>query len=154
MSDESIQVACFVVGDEEYALDIMRIKEIINPVKVTQVPRSPAFIEGIIELRGAFLPVVDLRKRFALPPSDPTRDSKYVIVALEGRIVGLVVDKVIEVKRIEADSVSDAPTMAVSDNARFFNGVAKWDERIVMLINLDEILSSVEKEQLLGMVSS
>lgn len=153
MGNESLQVACFVVGAEEYALDIMRIKEIINPVKVTQVPRSPEFIEGIIELRGAFLPVVDLRKRFALPRTDPTRDTKYIIVSLEGRIVGLVVDKVIQVKWVSADTVSDAPSMAVGDNARFFSGVAKWDDHIVMLMNLDEILSSVEKEQLLGMQS-
>ncbi len=153
MSDETRQLACFVVGAEEYALDIMRIKEIINPVKVTQVPRSPTFVEGIIELRGAFLPVVDLRKRFDLPPMDTTRDTKYIIVALEGRIVGLVVDKVIEVRRIDAGSVSDAPEMAIGDTQRFFNGVAKWDERIVMLMNLDEILSPEEKQQLLGMQS-
>lgn len=146
-----MQVACFIVGDEEYALDIMRIKEIINPVEVTRVPRSPEFIEGIIELRGAFLPVVDLRKRFDVPAGEVDRDTKYIIVGLEGRIVGLVVDRVLEVRRIGVDAVSDAPELASNVDARFFNGVAKWDDRIVMLLDLDAVLSSVEKQQLLGM---
>lgn len=151
MSDGALQVACFSVGGEEYALDIMRIKEIINPVKVTRVPRAPAFIEGIIELRGAFLPVVDLRKRFEVEVTDPTRDTKYVIVALEGRILGLVVDRVIEVAWIEPESIKEAPQLAVSAAARFFSGVAKWRDGIIMLIDLDELLSSVEKQELVGM---
>jgi len=148
---ESVQVACFFVGSEEYALDIMRIKEIINPVPITPVPRAPNFIEGIIELRGAFLPVVDLRKRFDLPVPPASRETKYVIVAIEGRIVGLVVDRVVEVRRIAAEQISEAPDMAVGVDARFFNGVVKWDDRIVMLLDLDEVLSRAEREQLRGM---
>ena len=114
---ESVQVACFFVGSEEYALDIMRIKEIINPVPVTRVPRAPVFIEGIIELRGAFLPVIDLRRRFELPVTELTRDTKYVIVALAGRILGLVVDRVAEVKPIPVDQISAAPELAVAGDS-------------------------------------
>ncbi len=148
---ESIQLACFFVGDEEYALDIMRIKEIINPVTITRVPRAPDFIEGIIELRGAFLPVVDLRRRFELSMAEVTRETKYVIVALEGRILGLVVDRVAEVKRITIDQISDAPELALGGDTRYFNGVVKWDDRIVMLLDLDEVLSTTEKDQLRGL---
>lgn len=148
---ETMQVACFFVGSEEYALDIMRIKEIINPVPVTPVPKAPAFIEGIIELRGAFLPVVDLRKRFDLPTTPATRETKYVIVAIERRIVGLVVDRVVEVRRIATEQISEAPDMAVGVDARYFNGVVKWDDRIVMMLDLDEVLSRAEREQLRGM---
>ena len=108
----TIQVARFHVGDEEYALDIMRIKEIINPAPITRVPRAPAFIEGIIELRGAFLPVVDLRKRFGLAPRPPGRETKYVIVSLEGRIVGLIVDRVTEVSRIATDDIEGEISLA------------------------------------------
>ena len=94
-----MQLVAFLVGDGEYALDIMRIKEIINPVKITAVPKAPPFIEGVIELRGAILPVVDMRKRFDLPPSTPSRASKILIVVLDigGKrmIVGLVVDRVL-----------------------------------------------------------
>ena len=148
---ESIQLACFFVGDEEYALDIMRIKEIINPVAITRVPRAPEFIEGIIELRGAFLPVVDLRRRFELAISEATRETKYVIVGLEGRILGLVVDRVAEVKRITVDQISAAPDLALGGETRYFNGVVKWEGRIVMLLDLDEVLSATEKDQLRGL---
>ena len=142
---ESMQVACFSVGGEEYAVDIMKIKEIINPVRITPVPKAPPFIDGIIELRGAILPVVDLRKRFDLPPTGLTRESKYIIIAVDGRIVGLVVDRVREVTRIELEQLRSAPALAVGDGARFFTGVFQRDGRIVMLVDLDEILSSTEK---------
>jgi purine-binding chemotaxis protein CheW len=145
------QVACFCVGDGEYALDIMRIKEIINPVRITAVPRAPAFIEGIIELRGAYLPVIDLRKRFGLEPTPLTREGKYVIVGLEGRIVGLVVDRVIDVRRIDPDQVSEAPQLARGPEARFLSGVFSSDDRIVMMIDLDEVLSPAERSALRGL---
>src|SRR5688572_30695639 len=142
---DSMQVACFSVGGEEYAVDIMKIKEIINPVRITPVPKAPPFIDGIIELRGAILPVVDLRKRFDLEPTALNRDSKYIVTALDGRIVGLVVDKVREVTRIDLDDLRSAPAMAVGESARFFTGVFQRDGRIVMLVDLDQILSTTEK---------
>jgi purine-binding chemotaxis protein CheW len=146
-----VQLASFFVGAEEYALDIMRIKEIINPVAVTRVPRAPAFIEGIIELRGAFLPIIDLRRRFDLPVTPLTRDSKYVIVALAGRILGLVVDRVVEVKAIGVDQISPAPELALGGDSRYFNGVIKWNDRIVMMLDLDAVLSPAERDQLRGL---
>jgi purine-binding chemotaxis protein CheW len=147
----TIQVARFHVGDEEYALDIMRIKEIINPAPITRVPRAPAFIEGIIELRGAFLPVVDLRKRFGLDPRAAGRETKYVIVSLEGRIVGLIVDRVTEVSRIANDDIGKPPPMAVGDEGRFFSGVVKTGDRILLMLDLDAVLSSAERAQLRGL---
>jgi len=148
---KSLQVARFHVGDGEYGLDIMRIKEIINPVPITRVPRAPAFVEGIIELRGAFLPVVDLRKRFGVDLSAGGRDAKYVIVSLEGRIVGLVVDRVTEVSRIPVDEIGEPPAMALGEQTRFFSGVVKSGDRIVMLVDLDAVLSAAERAQLRGM---
>ena len=146
-----IQVASFRVGPQEYALDIMQIKEIINPVAITPVPKAPEFIEGIVELRGAVLPVVDLRKRFDVDAGAITRASKYVIVALEGHIVGLVVDGVRDVARLEPSDLLDAPAMAVGLDARFVTGVFKRDERIIMMLDVDEILSSSEKSLLAGL---
>src|SRR6185503_14313339 len=110
------QLVAFSVADGDYAIDIMRIKEIINPVRVTQVPKAPPFIEGVIELRGAILPVVDLRKRFDLPATPPTRASKLLIVVIEvaGRrmIVALVVDGVSEPIRVARDEVRPPPALA------------------------------------------
>jgi purine-binding chemotaxis protein CheW len=150
--DESapIQLATFVVGTETYALDIMRIKEIINPLRITPVPRAPAFIEGVVELRGAILPVVDLRKRFDLPAPPAVRATKYVIVAIEGRIVGLVVDSVGEVLRLPRGDVRPPPTLVEGSQA-YFTGVCHHGGRIIMVLDIDRILSSQEKISLLGM---
>ena len=148
---ETLSCVCFWVGAEEYALDIMRIKEIINPLRITAVPRAPGFIEGVIELRGAILPVVDLRKRFDLPATATTRSTKYIIVAIDGRIVGLVVDRVGEVLRVAPGEIKAAPTFVAGENAAYFTGVCSRDGRIRMVLDIDRVLSSQEKISLVGM---
>ena len=151
-SSDIVQLAVFTVGSEEYALDIMQIKEIINPLRITPVPRAPAFIEGVIELRGAILPIVDLRKRFDLPLTPATRATKYVIVSIEGRIVGLVVDSVREVLRVARSEVRPAPDLVEDGSAQFFKGVCRRGEgRIIMVLDIDRILSSQEKISLARM---
>jgi purine-binding chemotaxis protein CheW len=150
-TQDQVQLATFKVGAEEYALDIMRIKEIINPLKITPVPKAPVFIEGVIELRGAILPIVDLRKRFDLPPTAPSRSTKYIIVAIEGRIVGLVVDAVGEVLRLPRGDLRPTPALMAGDAAAYFTGVCHWNGRIIMVLDMDRILSSQEKISLAGM---
>jgi purine-binding chemotaxis protein CheW len=142
------QLATFLVGSEEYALDIMRIKEIINPLKITPVPKSPGFIEGVIELRGAILPIVDLRKRFDLATTAPTRSTKYIIVSIEGRMVGLVVDAVL---RISWGEVRPPPSLMEGEGAAYFTGVCHQAGRITMVLDIDRILSSQEKISLVGL---
>jgi purine-binding chemotaxis protein CheW len=151
---ESRHVVAFCVGQQQYGLDIMRIKEIINPVSITPVPRAPQFIEGIIELRGAFLPIVDLRKRFDLEPTAMTRQNKYVIVSLSGRVIGLVVDRVIEPRRIPVGSISDGADLAFGASTRFLTGCFKSDDGILLMLDLDEVLSPDEKGELLDMESA
>jgi purine-binding chemotaxis protein CheW len=158
VEQEIVQLAAFTVGEEQYALDIMRIKEIINPLKITPVPKAPTFIEGVVELRGAILPVVDMRKRFDLPAAPPGRSAKYLIVSLEGLsrgaeraqrwIVGLVVDGVQEVVRLPKSAIRPAPAMAVAGDARYFSGVCHHRERIVMVVDLDALLSTSERATL------
>jgi purine-binding chemotaxis protein CheW len=161
---EIVQLASFLVGDGWYALDIMRIKEIIQPQPITRVPKAPPFIEGVIELRGAILPIVDLRKRFDLEPTPPGRSTKYLIVALEGLdprgqpnrtptrwVVGLVVDGVREVLRVARDEIRPAPAMAVGESSRYFSGVCPHRDQIVMVLDLDAVLSSTERISLAGL---
>jgi purine-binding chemotaxis protein CheW len=145
-----IQLATFMVGSEEYALDIMRIKEIIHPLKITPVPKVPTFIEGVVELRGAIIPVVDLRKRFDLPMTPATRSSKYIIVGIEGKIVGLVVDAVGEVLRIARSEVR-AASMLEGEAERYFLGVCHHGGRIIFVLDIDRVLSSQEKISLAGL---
>jgi purine-binding chemotaxis protein CheW len=149
---DRVQLASFTIGSEDYALDIMRIKEIIQPQKITHVPRVPPFIEGVIELRGAILPVVDLRKRFELPAPPPTRATKYIIVAIEGRIVGLVVDAVGEVLRVGRGEISPTPALE-GDASQYFSGVCRHGGRILLILDLDRILSSSERISLAGLAA-
>jgi purine-binding chemotaxis protein CheW len=140
------QLATFVVGAQGYALDIMRIKEIIQPVPITRVPGAPGFMEGVIELRGVILPVVDLRKRFELPVTPPTRASKYVLVTLDDRIVALVVDGVAEFVKKGPDDIRPTPSLLPgTPEARFFTGVFNHQGRILMVLDIDRILSSAER---------
>ncbi|HKA87159.1 MAG TPA: chemotaxis protein CheW [Haliangiales bacterium] len=145
------QLATFLVGGHEYALDIMRIKEIIVPLGITPVPRAPAFLEGVIELRGAIIPVVDLRKRFDVPAPAPSRATKYIIVAIDRSIVGLVVDAVGEVVRPAAGELRPPPPLVSSDGPSPFAAVCRHGGRLIMVLDLDRVLTSREKLTLSGM---
>jgi len=151
---EVTQLVAFGVADGDYAVDIMRIKEIINPVAVTPMPKAPAFIEGVIELRGAILPLIDVRKRFDLVATPATRSTKILIVSVdlgEQRIiVGLVVDRVSEPLRVPKSEIKPAPRLSVSERA-FFTGVVAHHGKMLMVLDVDALLSSAEKLTLSGM---
>lgn len=152
-----VQLCGFRVGDEEYALGIERIKEIINPLPIRRVPKAPKYVEGVVELRGQVLPVIDMRKRFDVPPlndeelSDHAiqRARKYLIVPIDERNqVGLIVDRVSDVLRVMRDTVGPPPPLTQNENARYFAGVCHHRGRILMVLALDSLLSSTEKSNL------
>lgn len=150
---DTLQVAAFHIAGQEYALDIMRVKEIINPVPVTRVPHAPSFVEGLIELRGAFMAVLDLRKRFGAEVTPLSGEGKYMVVMMGDQRLALIVDGVIDVRRIAMNDVRPAPDALAGPRSQLVIGVVKSDERIVMLIDLDAILSAMEREQLGGLES-
>jgi purine-binding chemotaxis protein CheW len=144
MFDERIvQLAAFRVGDEEYVIDIMRIKEIINPIKVTAVPGAPDVIEGVINLRGVILPLIDLRKRFGLPVIQKSRNTKYIIVLVLGRFFGMVVDEVLEVVRVPKGLINPVPKMFSGKEPGAFLGVCQYQDRMLFLLNLKKVFQSV-----------
>ena len=145
---QEIQLACFRVGLELYALDIMKIKEIIRPQKLTPIPKAPSFIEGVINLRGAVIPVADMRKRFDQPISQDNRKNRIVICSLAGKIIGLLVDEVTEVKRYGRKEIAPAPQFIKGPHADYFLGVACRDDELILLIDLEKVLSSDEKIEL------
>jgi purine-binding chemotaxis protein CheW len=156
---EVVQLCSFLVGPEAYAVDIMRIKEIIKPPPLTRVPRAPAFVEGVIELRGAILPVVDLRRRFELERAPQARSQKFLIVSVAGLgaerwIVAVVVDRVLEVIRVPRDELRLPPTSSSAEGGRYFSSVCRHRDRIVLVIDLDGILSESERQGLAGMSQS
>lgn len=122
-----VQLCTFRVGGEDYAIDVMRVREIIRPLPVTPVPRAPAFVEGVIRLRSEVVPVVDVRRRFGLPVGAPGRDTRFVIVHVAGRRLGLVVDEVCEVVRLPRGDLRPAPRLVGQGGPRFFVGVCGGD---------------------------
>lgn len=137
------QLAVFRVGAEMYALDIMAIREIIRPQKLTAVPNAPVFIDGMIHLRGAIIPVMDMRKRFR-QPIEVDRKTRVIVCVLVGKIIGLVVDEVIEVRRCTRSDVQPPPQYMRGRGTDVFLGVCRRGEELVMILNLEKVLSSNE----------
>jgi len=138
------QFVVFSLEEEIYAVDINVIKEIIRPMKITPLPKAPPFIEGVINIRGDVIPVIEMRKRFEvegerdLPP-------RMIIVRVENQWVGMIVDSVTEVIRVPASEIKPPPKVMGGEGARYLNGVCQHGNDLVMLLNLDEILTSEEK---------
>ncbi|HEX9306334.1 MAG TPA: chemotaxis protein CheW [Anaeromyxobacter sp.] len=126
-ADPLVQLCTFRIGGEDYAVDIMRVREIIHPLPITPVPRAPAFVEGVIRLRGDVIPVLDVRKRLGLPATPPTRRSRFLLVNVAGRRIGLVVDDVREVLRLPRSEIRAAPSLGAPGAPRFFLGVCGGD---------------------------
>jgi purine-binding chemotaxis protein CheW len=142
-AEQELQLVIFRLAKEEYGLPITKVQEINRLVPITKLPQTPAFMEGIINLRGRIIPVVDLRKRFQLQVSDYNDDSRIIIVEVDGQTVGVIVDAVNEVVRMPAASVEPPPPSFILD-AKYIQGVGKLDERLLILLEIDQILSSQE----------
>ena len=144
-----IQVACFRLGGDVYAADIMRIKEIIRLQKLTSLPKSPPFVEGVLNLRGSVIPVIDLRKRFDLPAADYGKDTRLLIVSVGRQGLGLVVDEVTEVITVPVKDIKPSPMVTSGSCAEYLVGVCLFRESLIMLLNLDKILSVRESDELM-----
>ena len=146
---ELLQLVSFTIGGEEYGVDILCVQEINRMLNVTQVPNSPSYVDGVINLRGKVIPVIDLRSRFGMPRIERTKDTRIVVVELIGKTVGFVVDGVSEVLRIPKN-VTEPPPATVMQNIEsdFITSVAKLEDRLLILIDLEKILSDGEKKEL------
>ena len=142
------QLVAFELAGETYGVDINWVHEIIRMQAVTRLPRTPEFIEGVINLRGRIIPVIDLRKRFGLPPREQTPDTRIMVVEMAGVTVGMIVDAVSEVVRLPAESIEPPPPMMHGIDTAYLEGVGKWEDRLVILLNLDRVLRQGEQEQL------
>ncbi len=149
--DREIKVVCFRLGRDMYAADIMRVKEIIKPVKMTGLPDAPEFIDGVINLRGSVIPVLDIHRRFRLPAPDPGKNTRLLIISLAGQIFALVVDEVTEVVSVPVKDLRPPPQFDHGVRSEYLIAVCLIDGSLVMLINLDSILQSHEVEEVKGM---
>lgn len=139
-----IQVACFRLMDDLYAVDIMRINEIIRPQKLTVLPKAPPFIEGVINLRGTVIPAVDLRKRFDMPQRAANASTRLLIVRVASQLLGLVVDDVTEVITVPVKDIKPPPSVSDGLAVDYLLGVCLASDVLVMLLDIDKLLTTNE----------
>lgn len=142
------QFVVFRLGNVEYGVPITQVKEINRLTVATKVPRSPLFVEGIINLRGQIIPIIDMKKRFDLPLTEYTGDARIIVIQVIAHSFGVEVDSVSEVLRINSSNIEPAPHIVCSIDSKYITGVAKVGERLLILLDLDRLLSDEEKAQL------
>lgn len=151
MADENgreKQVVVFKLANEEFGVDIASVREIIRYTEITQLPETPEYVEGVISLRGEVLPVIDLRKRFGIPSEKTTEQTRIIIVEMNGSLVGLIVDAVTEVLSLSAESIQPPPQSVAGLRRGFLQGIGKLDDRLIIILRVDKILSSQEQIEL------
>jgi len=144
-TDSEVQMVAFKLEKEEFAVNIQQVREVLKMTQVTPLPRSARFIEGVINLRGEVIPVVDLRKRFELETQENKEETRIIIVEIRDNKVGLIVDSVTEVLRLPASSIQPPPSGIAGTRTDFIKGVGKIDDRLLILLNLEKILTTEEK---------
>jgi purine-binding chemotaxis protein CheW len=135
------QFVGFQIDEQEYAFRIEQIQEIVILDQVTQTPQVPDFVEGVSNLRGAIIPIVNLRRLLGLPPKPADTDTRRIVVNPAGRTVGCTVDMVSQVIRIPEDKIQPAPETVTANGALYIVGFAKLDDRLVILLDIDELLN-------------
>lgn len=148
VSDDLLQLVSFSIGEEEFGVDITIIKEINRMVDVTRVPNTPIFVVGVINLRGKVVPIIDLRKRLGMPPREHTKDTRIIVVELETRTIGFIVDQVNEVIRINKNITEKPPQMVGSIDAEYITAIGKLEDRLLILLDLERIVTKRQLEEL------
>ncbi len=138
---KNIQIVVFGIGKESYGVPIDAVQEIVRVPDVTTVPDAPSFFEGVINLRGRIVPIVDLRVRLRLPRAERTRSTRILITENEGRVIGLLVDVVSEVRKLPTEAVEAPPEMISAVGIEYITSVAKAGERLIIFLDLKKVLS-------------
>ena len=146
---QELQVVGFYLGDDEYAIYIHKVREIYAMTEIRKVPKAPQFVEGVINLRGTIVPIIDLRKRFDLDSNESTHTAKILIVELGKNLIGMIVDNVSEVMRFYSDEIEKAPPMfSANISSQYVQGVAKLDNKLIILLDIEKLLSFEEQSVL------
>jgi len=141
--DELIQLVSFRLAQEEFGIDILKVQEINRMVEITQVPQAPSYCEGVINLRGKVIPVIDLRTKFGLVCRDRDKDTRIVVCDVDGYQIGMIVDEVHEVLRIPGSSIVPCPEVATAVGQDYINGVAKLEDRLLIFLDVSRIAGEV-----------
>lgn len=146
---EELKVIVFSLAHEQYGVEVEKVRTIERMQPLTRVPKTPAFVKGVINLRGVVVPIIDLRGRFGLPETEYTDNSRMIIVAVKEMEVGLIVDTANDVVDVDSDEIEQPPEIVGGIRAKYLRGLAKLGEgRLLVLLNLEEVLNKSEIVQL------
>lgn len=140
----TMQLVSFHIGEEEYGVEITKVQEIILMGEITRVPQTPPFIKGLINLRSTVIPIVDLRLRFGMPEQTATEQSRIMVVNVRGKTIGVVVDAVSEVLRIQKEQIAPPPPTVAGLGRDYLTGLVKLEKRLLILLDLERILGENE----------
>ncbi len=144
MSDQELQLVSFNVGTEEFGVDILKVHEINRMTEITRVPKAPDFVEGVINLRGKIIPIIDLRKRFGMETKEQDKSTRIIVVEINEQTIGFVVDAVSEVIRMSSADIDNAPELVTGIDADYIKGVGKLEDKLLILLDLEKVLSRNE----------
>jgi purine-binding chemotaxis protein CheW len=148
VSTDLLQLVGFRIENELFGVEILKVKEIDRLMEITKVPNSPDFVEGVINLRGIIIPVVDLRKRFKLHDKGHDEKTRIVVIEVDHQTVGIIVDEVSHVIRIPRNIIEPPPPMVAGIGSEYIQGVGKLEKELLILLDMDRAFSIVEKRQL------
>lgn len=143
VTTNSIQIVCFKIGSEEYGIDILQVQEILKIPKVTKLPKSSRHILGVIDLRGRVIPIIDLGKKFGII-ADLSNSSRAVVVDIEGKQVGLAIDSVSHVIKVDSGEIEPPPPVVKGISGKYIIGIAKLKTGFVVILDINQIFSSEE----------
>ncbi len=146
------QLIKFHVGDEAFGIEITQIYQILKPQEIFKVPNTPPFIDGLLNLRGSVLTVFNLRKRFNMPDRENDENTRIITVNVNDYLLGFIVDSVTEIVRVPDEEIESTPPSLVNFDRRFLSGVAKVEDKLILLLNLKEILTPDEEKQVKNIV--
>lgn len=142
VSEEVLQFVTFTLNNEEYAVDILSVQEINRITEITRVPNSPDYVEGVINLRGKVIPVINLRRKFNLEDRASDETSRIIIMDIGGITNGLIVDSVSEVLRVPSSVIEQAPAVSSDKGSKFIKGIAKLEDRLIILLDIDKLIDN------------
>lgn len=136
----------FFLGNEEYAIQILKVQEIIGLLPITPVPRMPNYVRGVLNLRGKIVPIMNLRVRFGLPSVDDTEETCIIVIQEENHLMGIVVDKVSEVADIETSQIDQVPSFGITGKSEYLSGIGKLGESVKMILDVHKVVFDVPTE--------
>lgn len=147
-NDEVLQWVTYRLGEETYGINVMQVQEVLRHTEIAPVPGAPDYVLGIINLRGNVVTVIDTRTRFGLPSNDVTDNSRIVIIESDEQVVGILVDSVAEVVYLRSSEIDSAPNVGTEESAKFIQGVSNRDGELLILVDLNKLLSDEEWEEI------